>query len=61
MNNFLYKYQSAVGQLNYALFLMVVALLPFPQIFLRYTCVVWIVCWFLEGRWLSKPNWKHFE
>ena len=61
MNNFLYKYQSAVGQLNYALFLMVVALLPFPQIFLRYTCVVWIVCWFLEGRWLSKPNWQEWR
>ena len=61
MNNFLSKYQSAVGQLNYALFLVVVALLPFPQIFLRYTCVAWIFVWFLEGRWISKPNWQEWR
>lgn len=56
MNNLLYKYQSVIGQLNYALFLVVVGLLPFPQIFLRYACVAWIVSWFLEGRFLVKPN-----
>ena len=61
MNNLLQKYQSAAGQLNYALFLLVVALLPFPQIFLRYTCVAWIFAWFLEGRWLSKPNWQNWR
>ena len=61
MNNFLYKYQSAMGQLNYALFLVVVALLPFPQIFLRYASVAWIFVWFLEGRWLSKPNWQDWR
>jgi O-antigen ligase len=61
MNNLLLKYQSAAGQFNYALFLLVVALLPFPQIFLRYTCVAWICAWFLEGRWLSKPNWQDWR
>lgn len=61
MNNLLQKYQSAAGQFNYALFLLVVALLPFPQIFLRYTCVAWICAWFLEGRWLSKPNWQDWR
>ena len=61
MNKFLCKYQSAMGQFNYALFLVVVALLPFPQIFLRYTCVAWICAWFLEGRWLSKPNWQDWR
>ena len=61
MNKFLCKYQSAMGQFNYALFLVVVALLPFPQIFLRYTCVAWIFAWFLEGRWLSKPNWQDWR
>lgn len=61
MNNLLQKYQSVMGQFNYALFLVVVALLPFPQIFLRYTCVAWIFAWFLEGRWLSKPNWQDWR
>lgn len=61
MNNFLYKYQSSMGKINYALFLLIVALLPFPQIFLRYTCVAWFVTWFLEGRWLSKPNWQDWR
>lgn len=61
MNNLWYKYQSAMGQFNYALFLVVVALLPFPQIFLRYTCVAWIMAWFLEGRWFSKPNWQEWR
>ena len=56
MNNFLQKYQSIMGQLNYTLFLVVVALLPFPQIFLRYACVIWIITWFLEGRFCVKPN-----
>ena len=61
MNNFWDKYQSGMGQFNYALFLLIVALLPFPQIFLRYTCVAWFVTWFLEGRWLSKPNWQDWR
>ena len=39
---------------NYYLFMAVVALLPFPQIFLRYACVLWFLAWVLEGRWL--PN-----
>ena len=56
MTNFLQKYQSAMGQLNYTLFLVVVALLPFPQIFLRYACVIWICTWLLEGRFVQKPN-----
>lgn len=61
MTNFLQKYQSVIGQLNYTLFLVVVALLPFPQIFLRYACVTWLITWLLEGRFLQKPNlaeWK---
>ena len=50
-----------MGQINYALFLVTVALLPFPQIFLRYACVTWIICWVLEGRFCKKPSkddWK---
>lgn len=61
MNNCTLKYQSIIGQFNYALFLLVVVLLPFPQIFLRYACVAWLISWLLEGRFLKKPNvadWK---
>ena len=61
MNNFLYKYQSGMGKINYALFLLIVALLPFPQIFLRYTCVAWIITWFIESRWFAKPNWQEWR
>ncbi|MBO4454322.1 MAG: O-antigen ligase family protein [Paludibacteraceae bacterium] len=50
------RYQEIVGKINYGLFLTVVALLPFPQIALRITCVLWIVAWALEGRWLSRPK-----
>ena len=56
MTNFLQKYQSTVGQLNYTLFLVTVALLPFPQIFLRYASVAWFATWVFEGRFCTKPN-----
>lgn len=56
MTNLLKKYQSAVGQLNYSLFLVTVALLPFPQIFLRYASVAWFATWVLEGHFCSKPS-----
>lgn len=56
MNNFLYKYQSFIGKVNYLLFLVVVALLPFPQLFSRHAWILWIGCWILEGRFLSKPK-----
>lgn len=50
------RYQQIAGQINYWLFLVVVALLPFPQIALRYAFVLWLVSWLLEGRWLRKPQ-----
>lgn len=56
MNNIKHCYLSAIGQINYLLFLMTVALLPFPQIFLRYAAVLWIATWLLEGRFLRKPK-----
>ena len=49
------RYQDIIGKVNYGIFLATVALLPFPQILLRYMCVLWIIAWLLEGRWLSKP------
>ena len=50
------RYNRIMGRVNYGLFLTVVALLPFPQIILRYACVAWIISWFLEGRWLQINN-----
>ena len=52
------RYQDIVGRINYGLFLSVIALLPFPQTPLRFTCVLWIITWFLEGRWLQKTNYQ---
>ena len=53
------RYREIIGRINYALFLAVVALLPFPQICVRYACVAWFVTWVLEGRWLQKPaSWR---
>lgn len=60
------RYQSIVGRINYALFIAVAVLLPYPQICLRYAVVLWFISWLLEGRWLSisnlksqLSNWKH--
>ena len=46
------KYRDIIEQVNYIAFLSVVALLPFPQLWLRYACVIWLITWALEGRWL---------
>ena len=50
------KYREIVGSINYGLFLVLAALLPFPQVYLRYALVVWFIFWLLEGRWLQKPD-----
>jgi O-antigen ligase len=50
------RYQDIMGRINYGLFLCVVALLPFPQVFLRYACVLWVVSWAMEGRWMQRPK-----
>lgn len=50
------RYQDIIGRINYGLFLCVVALLPFPQAPLRLACVLWIVSWYLELRWIRKPK-----
>ena len=47
------KYREIMGRVNYGLFLIVVALLPFPQAVLRPACVLWIIAWILEGRWTN--------
>lgn len=52
------RYTDILGSIQLYLFLAVVALLPFPQIFLRYACVLWFVAWVLEGRWLRKTNFQ---
>lgn len=52
------KYQYIIGRINYISFLVVVFLLPFPQIALRYACVFWIATWLFEGRWLKVSHIK---
>lgn len=52
------RYRQIIEKVNWILFLVVVAMLPFPQTPLRYACVAWIVSWALEGRWLNKSNFK---
>ncbi len=52
------KYKDIMGRINYVLFLVVVFLLPFPQIALRYGCVLWIATWLFEGRWVKSGNWR---
>ncbi len=47
------KYREIMGRVSYGLFLIVVALLPFPQAVLRPACVLWIIAWILEGRWTN--------
>lgn len=49
------QYQSMMGRINWVLFLVAVATLPFPQVFSRYALVAWIVAWVLELRWLKCP------
>ena len=50
------QHQEITGRINYLLFLVVVALLPFPQTPLRYALVLWAISWLLEGRWLHRPT-----
>ena len=50
------RYKDIMGRINYGLFLTVVALLPFPQLFLRWAAVLWLISWFLEFRWFKKPS-----
>ena len=52
------KYKDFIERINYGLFLMVVCLLPFPQVCLRYACVAWFITWALEFRWLQISNLK---
>ena len=49
------QYQSVMGRINWVLFLIAVATLPFPQVFSRYALVAWIVAWVLELRWFKCP------
>ena len=52
------KYRDIAERINYALFLAVVFLLPFPQLPLRYAYVLWLVSWLFEARWLKIQNLK---
>ena len=51
-------YQSTLGRINYVLFLIAVASLPFPQIVERYALVAWLIGWVLELRWLKVKDYQ---
>lgn len=50
------RYRDIISRIHYGFGIAVVALLPFPQICLRYACVLWVISWFMEGRWMHKPK-----
>ena len=50
------RYRNIVERINHGLFLAVIALLPYPQVLLRYACAAWLISWLLECRWLSRPK-----
>jgi len=52
------KYRDIIGHINYGLFLVLVFLLPFPQLPLRYVGTAWVISWLFELRWLQKPTFQ---
>jgi len=58
MHRFIEKYQQFIGALNYFLFILLIAALPFPLEWFRPLWAIWLVSWVLEGRWLQKENFQ---
>ena len=50
------KYKSFISKTNYVAFLALLASLPFPQPFIHFFWIIWIVTWLLEFRFLDKSN-----
>lgn len=50
------KYRNIISKANYVAFLALLASLPFPQPFIHFCWMVWIVTWLLEFRYLHKEN-----
>ena len=59
MKKFLANYQQVVGQINFAAFILLVMSLAFPWHFTQPLFTIWLIAWFIEGRWACKKNW-HF-
>ncbi len=53
-----HTYQRYIGALNYALFMLLMFLLPFPWHFVQPVTVIWLIAWVLEGRWLQRSNFR---
>lgn len=49
-------YQDGMGLINYLAFLVFLFLLPMPWHWVQPVWVVWLIAWFLEGRWLKRDN-----
>lgn len=58
MKKFLASYQQTFGILNYVTFLLLLVSLAFPWKFTQPLFTIWLVAWFLEGRWFSLRNWR---
>ena len=55
-NTILSTIQRYTGAINYAAFMGLIFLLPFPWHFVQIAAIVWLITWALEGRWLQKGN-----
>lgn len=49
------RYTQLIEEIQAKWFVLVVALLPFPQVFVRWAILIWFGLWILEGRWLHRP------
>ena len=58
MKKFLASYQQTFGIINYVAFLLLLVSLAFPWKFTQPLFTVWLIAWLLEGRWLSRTNWR---
>ena len=58
MKKFLANYQQVVGRLNIVVFMLLVMSLAFPWHFTQPLFTIWLIAWFIEGRWACKKNWR---
>lgn len=55
-NSTLTKYQSVVGEINYIVFLLLIAVLPYSDSLSRPLWIVWMCFWAFELRFTTKPD-----
>lgn len=50
------KYIQQIQDIQSKWFLVVMAMLPFPQPFIKWAILIWFGLWLIEGRWLHRPK-----